>query len=180
MIRLFLGIEFDKHIKEPLLKIKDQADFAKASWVNAQNIHLTIKFLGWTKEETIGQIKNAVRAVTDCFYPFEISINELGAFPTAKKARIFWVGIKEDTGTLEKLQNGIENSMRPLGFKKEKRTYHPHVTLARLRVLEDVSNDLDIVIASRKMEVRELTLFQSKLTQKGAVYSIIEKFPLRT
>lgn len=179
MIRLFIGINLEKQIKEPLSKIQAQVDFTKASWVAPKNIHLTLKFLGWTREDSIGQIKNAIKSITNKYKPFEMTVNGLGAFPTSKKARVLWVGLNGDVSYLVQLQEEIENVLIPFGFKKEKRHYHPHITLARLRIIEDATKATEIEIPQRKMTVREIALFQSKLTPKGAVYSIIENFPLK-
>lgn len=179
MIRLFVGIKLENHITETLYKLNEKTDFQKASWIIPKNIHLTLKFLGWSREESTGKIKNAVRSVTDRHKPFSITVEGLGAFPTAKKARIFWAGVNCHTKELLKIQDELEDSLQPLGFKKEKRPYHPHVTIARLRIIEDVSERLNIEIPSLRMEVNELNLFQSKLTPKGAVYSVLENFSLK-
>jgi 2'-5' RNA ligase len=179
MIRLFIGIELDKQIKEPLSKIQEQVRFIKPSWVPPKNIHLTVKFLGWSNEESIGEIISAIRSVTEKYKHFEITIDGLGAFPNTKKARIFWVGLEGNTVYLSRLQGDLEDVLLPLGYEKEKRPYHPHITLARLRVFEDVRKALSLKMSYRQMKVKELTLFQSRLTPKGAVYSVVEKFSLK-
>ena len=112
------------------------------------------------------------------FSPFDISLKGIGAFPNNKKARILWVGIDQGKENLLQLFSFIEDKILDLGFKKEKRGFHPHVTFARVKkgkysLPEGLNFSFD------EFPVQEVSLFKSVLTPKGPIYEIISEVPIR-
>ena len=178
MLRIFTGIEIDKSIREYLHETTKQIPFKKASITKPKNIHLTLNFLGYIEDKTIEEIKNSIEDIAIKHNECNIEIEKLGAFPNLKKARIFWAGLKGDTDKIISLQKDIENSLSIFGIKKEKRNYYPHITLARLRMIQDISKDLKMELTDMKINVRDVSLFVSELKPKGAEYSVIKKFKL--
>ena len=71
------------------------------------------------------------------YHPFQLETAELGVFPNLKRPNVFWVGIGGDLDKLALLQKRIDNVLEQMGFPREKRTFNPHLTLARIR--EDAS-----------------------------------------
>ena len=110
--------------------------------------------------------------------PFNVSLKEIGGFPSSKKARILWVGIEEGKNNLTELFSTIENKISNLGFKKEDRKFTPHITFARVKKGKfSLPKNLDFSFNS--FPVNEVTLFKSTLTPKGPIYEALSVIPLR-
>jgi 2'-5' RNA ligase len=155
-------------------------------------MHVTLKFIGEQPAESVDEIKRAVAAVKG--EAFEIGFRGFGFFPTAKSARVFWVGI--ETGPqLVNLATAVDRATSALGIPKEDHAYSPHLTLARggrsaapNRQKEDHRNrgfqKLQERLAAMPspefgtMTVREFFLYQSHLERGGAQYTKIERFGL--
>jgi 2'-5' RNA ligase len=144
-------------------------------WVNKENLHITLKFLGQTdKKITIEtKIKEAVRQ----FSPFKVSLKGIGAFPSPKRAKILWVGVKEGTTHLTDLFVALEKKIHELGFEQEMRKFTPHITFARVKNGKySLSENIDFSFDS--FPVNEVALFKSILTPKGPIYEMLSTIPL--
>ncbi|GMR04302.1 MAG: RNA 2',3'-cyclic phosphodiesterase [Thermodesulfobacteriota bacterium] len=158
-------------------------DFNKrVSWVNPSNIHLTLKFLGEVDETRIDQIGEALEKAASGIRPFSLSTGKLGGFPNIANPRVLWLGLEGGEEAVE-LQKKIDETLAGLGFEKEKRAFHPHLTLARIRNPADgralgalaikLRHDINI-----EFTVDSFILFRSKLTPSGAEYSELRRFGL--
>lgn len=178
-MRLFAGFKLSK---ESLATIKQvlKPD-VKISWVHPDNLHLTARFFGETAPEKLPKLVEALRAVCQSHTAFDIRTMGVGAFPNTRRAHIFWLGIKEDSGALQSLAIDLENMAVSLGFKPEKRAYFPHLTIGRDRH----GHTADAVLTSYKNKdfglshLDRLVLFESVSDAKGAHYQILEEFPLK-
>ena len=177
MIRLFIALELSmtqrKEVGEFQEKVKRH--LSNVRWVKRENIHLTLKFLGETEDARVEQVKAAVNAACSDVEPFLIRYGESGVFPTVKKARIFWVGVKEGQDSLGNFVEIIEEEMAGLGYRKEKRPFHPHLTIGRARNAPP-ENSINkyltegISFESSSMTINKVVLFESRLNRSGAIY----------
>jgi RNA 2',3'-cyclic 3'-phosphodiesterase len=193
-MRVFIALDIDNGIRERIQRFLEGASgFApEARWVHPASMHVTLKFVGEKPAEGIEEIKRAVAAVKG--EPFEISFRGYGFFPTAKAARVFWVGI-EAGPQLAILATAIDHATSALGIPKEDHAYSPHLTLARGgrsaapgRRTEDRPNrgfqKLQERLAAMPvpefgtMTAHEFFLYQSQLMRGGARYTKIERFEL--
>ncbi|MDF1701975.1 MAG: RNA 2',3'-cyclic phosphodiesterase [Planctomycetota bacterium] len=118
----------------------------------AQDLHLTLHYLGSTPPEDIADIAEALEEAAEQHAPFEIVYRGLGAFPDAARPRVAWVGIEDPDGgpptALIALQRALGRALREVGYRPERRAFHPHVTVARVhrhpseRVLETLGGPL--------------------------------------
>jgi 2'-5' RNA ligase len=194
-MRLFIALDIDDGIRRRLQRfVEGVSGFASdARWVRAESMHVTLKFIGEKPVEVVEEIKLALAAVKG--EPFEISFRGYGFFPTAKSARVFWVGI--ETGPqLASLATTVDRATSTLGIAMEEHAYSPHLTLARGgsrsaapgRQKEDRPNrsfqKLQEKLAAMPtpefgtMTAREFFLYQSQLMRGGARYTKIERFGL--
>jgi len=187
-IRTFIAIELSESMRTALAGIQSKLKTADADikWVEPDNIHLTLKFLGSVEKNKIIEIKKALDTITARINTFTISLNEIGAFPNLNLPRIVWVGI--NAGELPSLVNSIENESEKLDFPKENRPFTAHVTIGRIRIpkqnqkLKDTVDDINKnrgLINQTPTIVDHITLFQSTLTPKGPIYNALHKAKLK-
>lgn len=148
-------------------------------WVNPAGIHLTYKFLGDTPEVEIPSISKTLDEIGALVTPFSIAIKGLGCFPNCSRPRVIWVGVKDESGSLLKMQTNIERGLVKLGFAEERRKFHPHLTLGRLRRGAEKSEIMHLGETLRNVsqpnlgnqEVSRIELVQSDLRPSGAIYT---------
>jgi len=177
MIRTFICIELPEGLKKKIGEIQAQLKHYSAgiSWVRPQNIHLTLKFLGDVEEQRLPDLATAMGEIAARYSRFTLIPEGPGVFPHARSPRVFWLGIREDTGTLAHLQEEIEERLEELGFAREKRAFRPHLTIGRVRPYrkpkELTPAFLTIGFAADPFEVDHITLMRSDLKPTGAVYT---------
>jgi len=114
--------------------------------------------------------------------PFGLTSNGLGAFPSTKKPRSLWLGLKASKD-LQKLKEAIEEALHIRGFSKDKKSYSPHLTLCRIGKREDsraFASGIEGIRIEKKVafDVNAFVLYKSVLAPEGAIHTIIKKFPL--
>src|SRR4051794_28100006 len=138
MPRIFLAMSFSvavtRKIAEEVERLKQPMNDAgfRVAWVPAANLHLTLKFIGSVEEDLIEGITGACKRVAARYAPIEAKAAGLGAFPSLHKPNVLWVGVQAPQ-SLSALQRDVEAAMVDLGFDKEERAYHPHVTVGRVK-----------------------------------------------
>jgi RNA 2',3'-cyclic 3'-phosphodiesterase len=142
------------------------------------NVHLTLEFLGDVPEDDVGHVARALEPVREGHAPFEAAISGFGAFPSPGRARILWAGIGEGSENLRALARDVEERLAPLGFEREARPYHPHLTLGRARGRPVALQDTEVSPPVAGFLVRQVELVESVLGEAGATYSTLEAYPL--
>lgn len=127
MPRLFSAIEMPRRIAERLTTLR--SGLSGARWIDPENYHLTLRFIGDVDGATARDFTNALGEID--LPPFDLKLNGLGSFG-GKKPRILFVEI-EPSPALDALQRATERAARKAGLPPEGRNFKPHVTLARLR-----------------------------------------------
>lgn len=184
-MRLFFAINFEEQFKQvisnEIYRIKHNTDGIK--WTNRHSLHLTLKFLGDTSAEVCNTICDQFNNSFENINSFQISSGSTGFFPNRRNPGIFFLDLNFPA-ELTALFELLEEKLRLYGFDKEKRKFHPHITLARIK--RDLFNPdaMDILdsfaIKTIQSSVTEILLIQSKLTATGARYTPVQKFSLRT
>jgi 2'-5' RNA ligase len=105
-------------------------------WVPPANYHVTLKFLGPTRDEAVGAIRDALARACTGVEPFKFRCHKLGAFPSLDKASVVWAGAEAEP--LAQLAARIDAAMAEIGFARETRPFHGHVTICRLRETRSV------------------------------------------
>lgn len=176
-MRTFIAIDLSGEDKEKLTHL--QADLRKSDadvkWVNPENIHLTLKFLGEISEQQVNQVKEALDKITPGFKPFEMSLSGLGAFPKLDYPRVIWIGIEKGKKETEEIAKKIEDELSKLGFPKEERPFTAHLTIGRVRSGKNKEALKEKVLSAHSSELSQfvscITLYQSKLTPNGPIYT---------
>ncbi len=176
MMRLFialpLGPQAEAYLGEVAGLLKQKGGAVK--WVDARNIHLTVRFLGDTEEAHVHALKELLDTVAGRYSPVEATIDRLGAFPNLRRPRVFWVGLRDGLDVLENLATEVEQGVRRLGFDPEQKRFKPHLTLGRVRKNQGLDS-LTAFIGSFEfvetpLRLDRLVLFKSTLTPRGPIY----------
>ncbi|MCQ9206380.1 MAG: RNA 2',3'-cyclic phosphodiesterase [Omnitrophica bacterium] len=183
-MRTFVALELSDAVRAELERLQGklgQVD-ADVKWVAPRNIHLTLKFLGDVEEGRIDEIKNALTRISSGEKAFEISLFRPGAFPGLDRPRVLWVGIDKGCAQVEKIASSAEEELEKIGFPKEKRPMSAHLTLGRVKSgkNKDALKEkiLSLEVRPVTSQINHITLFQSTLTPKGPIYSVLHKATL--
>ena len=142
--------------------------------VNAENIHLTIRFLGDVHQSMVDAIYEEMKQIT--FKPFEIELEGLGAFPKPNYPRVVWAGIKKGANELKDVFEQLEPRLRGLGFKPDTKGFSPHLTIARVRTGKNKARLAELILELDDYEfgtvkVECLRLKKSDLMPRGPIYT---------
>lgn len=149
----------------------------RVRWTRPENVHLTLKFLGDIREENLDGLRAALGEVCAMHTLFDVVLAGLGAFPSARRAKVLWAGVGAGSHQLRSLATDVDAALAPLGFEREKRPYVPHLTLGRVRG-RPVSLDLPSGSEGLGFRVQQVELMESTLAPKGAAYRTVEAFAL--
>ena len=179
-MRAFIAIDLPSNIKAEISKIQDKlkTNLARVHWVKAQNLHLTLKFLGEISPEQLEAINRIIDKVSQTTVPFKIKLDDLGAFPDLHDARIIWIGIKQDT-QLKQIVQLLETKIGDMGITKEKRGFSAHITIGRIKSGKELKPaDLEKEL-NLEFDAREITLFKSTLGSSGPIYTVLKEANFR-
>ena len=179
-LRLFVAVDVPDDVQagleESLTPYRDRIPGAR--WTQRSGWHVTLKFLGTTWPRLVEPVKVAVAEAAGASAPFETALAEIGAFPSARRARVVWAGLTDEDGRFAELAKRLDDLLQE-DFTPERRALTPHLTVARLtppRAMDEFAPDLPgKAVASRTFRIDELVLYQSHLSPKGATYEPLER-----
>jgi 2'-5' RNA ligase len=184
MKRTFIAVKIhpDNKLLNAHAKLRNELDNEKIKWVDPQNFHLTLFFLGDTEEEQIARIREELSNIAENFSKTQIKLQGLGVFKNIHKPRVLWAGISE-YDDLKEIKLAVDKQMVQLGFNPDAREFKPHLTLARIKWLEQ-KNKLKSLLANYEgvffqyADIEEIIYYESILKESGPEYKPIEKFML--
>ncbi len=188
-------------IEEIQDKLREQIDTGSVRWIGRGNMHVTLQFLGDTPEE---RVQDAIDAMTGGVSrtaeqpEIGLTVGGIGAFPSAQRPRVVWIGVQDVSGELGSLQRAVGGQLRNNGFQLDNRPFRPHITLGyvRRRATRDAIRTIATTVresragteavpaghtASRvptKFTASDLLLVRSTLSPSGAIYSVVHSVPL--
>lgn len=180
--RGFIAIDIPSSQKIVELSNQIKNSGANVKLVELENIHITLKFLGDTEEQYVDKIEEIIKKSIEGIEPFEIKLTGAGVFPNPNYIKVMWIGIK-DNGELSKISSNINGKLTGLAFEKEKRSFSPHLTIARVRSARNKEKLVEIVEKYRETEfttakVDSIKLKRSELTPKGPIYTTLKEVKL--
>lgn len=179
-MRLFIALDIPAEIRTRLTEYMERARALapEARWARVEGLHVTLKFIGHVDDAVVEQIKAALASIKAA--PFDVKFTGVGFFPNPNAARVFWAGV--DGGDhLSRLASTIDGALEKLGFPRENKPYHPHLTLARTssRPLRELRPLLAGPLPQfGTMTAREFFLYQSQPQKGGSKYTKLERFTL--
>jgi 2'-5' RNA ligase len=178
-IRCFVAVECGGYeLEAKLTEVRRLLETAKADikFVEPENVHLTLKFLGEIEQSLVEQVSQVVEGTS--FQPFTAKIERVGVFPNLRRPRVVWAGITEGASRLEEIWREIDGELSNLGFEKERRRFSPHITIGRVRsgrnrdkLVHEISSLSDYVFGG--LHVDRVALKKSVLTSRGPIYTTL-------
>ena len=181
-MRLFLALNLPKKERERIERaarpLREQE--LPVRWVGIDDYHVTMKFLGEVRPARVDAIQEVLDRVARATLPFEATVNGFGAFPTIRNPNVLWAGVHA-TPELRCLKQDLEWALAGLGFEKETRAFHPHLTLGRasarggagaFRGLDDLTASLEV---ESHFTVRTVDLMRSQSGKDGPRYTVLHK-----
>ena len=188
-MRLFVGIEISQAVVAATLDLVAQlqaacsalAPRARLTWVTAERLHITIRFIGHVDDARVDQMR-AVLEPPLTLDPFDLTIAGVGTFPPKGPPRVVWAGLAGGRDQLLALEPEVSERLAGAGVPREERPFNPHLTLARvrdaagLRSAPFVGSLRDISLGTTSVDA--ITLFESRLSPKGPTYVALARTPL--
>jgi 2'-5' RNA ligase len=147
-------------------------------WADPAALHLTLKFCGEVPDDRVDELIERCAPRVRGIEPFEVSIGGLGAFPSAREARVIWAGITAGAGELARLARKLDAACARLGVERERRPYQPHLTLGRLREPRRVPIERLAGPSGIAFRVEDVVCFHSRLSPRGAEHVPLARLPL--
>ena len=181
-MRLFVALQLSAEVRATFATLLGELrrTDSKPRWVQPENLHITLKFIGHVADDKLPLICNALAAIP-VPPPIAIESNGLGFFPNARRPTVIWAGMAP-LPEVAALAGRIDNALVVCGVPPETRPFAPHLTLARLKETR-LSDALRAQIENAqnrsfcKQTVREFHLIESKLKSTGAEYTTLRSFP---
>jgi 2'-5' RNA ligase len=179
--RLFVGVRVSVQTANALAQTAESLQRrardagVDIKWVAPVNYHVTLKFLGHTREDAIGAVRDALVKAVAGMAPVKFRTARLGAFPSLEKASVLWAGV--EGGMLDALAEKVEAGLAEIGYPRETRAFHGHVTLGRLRETRPLK-DLVLPLSEQMFSdtrVDGVTLFESETKSAVSAYKEIHR-----
>jgi len=181
--RLFVAIELPAAARRRLIehidRLRSTMPEVRASWSREENLHLTLKFLGDIPATNVERLSVAASIATTRVEPFDIVVEGCGAFPPRGQPRVLWIGIRDLSGQLALLHQTLEDECAKAGFPREQRSFHPHLTIARIRKPHDsrylATMHQELGFEAETVRASELAVIRSELRSQGSLHTIISR-----
>ncbi len=176
-IRCFIAVFLDPAIRPRVEAFQQKLarSGAEVKWVEPQNLHFTLKFLGEVESGRLDGIARLLSGAVSGVRAFDLELGAVGAFPGMRNPRVVWIGLRAGGEALAALAARVEEAMKAEGFLQDGKGASPHLTIGRVRSGRNL-HDLAREMASNppppgSMKAREVQLTSSDLGPRGPVYT---------
>ncbi len=186
--RLFVAMEVPEEVCRHIETVQGalRKTTVPVRWVKADGVHLTLKFLGDVEIHRVEELSRALAKATAGMRGFRLQPAGLGAFPSLHRPNVLWLAVEGDIEPLMDLQRRVEKSLKKRGFPADRKAFHPHLTIGRVR-RGTRHDELEPLVASlsacsppacASWNVTSFALVRSELRPTGARYTTLMRFPL--
>jgi 2'-5' RNA ligase len=181
-----MNIHLQRHLEHVIHKVRQVLPDIR--WVNPNGIHLTLAFLGELNDALLANATEATQVAAQRVKAFDYQLTRLSIFGTSHHPRVLWMGIHEPTNTLTTLHSILYQQLEQRGFKLDKRSFSPHLTLARAKAPLSPSEQQHLqqllegkqhsIVSTEFYQVQHIDVIKSELSRTGATYTSLHSFPL--
>jgi len=184
--RVFCAVDLPDEVKAlasgHAARLREACPDARASWERPEKLHLTLKFLGDVEPTRVAELSQAAGRAAAGLAPFGLAIEGAGTFPPRGAPRVLWLGVRDASGGLARLQSALEDECAALGFARERRPFSPHLTVARLRDPRGAgplaAAHAAAGFAEVAFDVAVMLVVRSHLEPRGSRYERVSSHPL--
>lgn len=185
-IRTFIGLDLGKQLRGRIVSLQEKLALTgcQVKWVEPENIHVSLLFLGEVDERELMPVCKAVEGGAQSLAPFTLTVESVGCFPNPRRPRVVWVGVGQGLQEVVALHDAVEAPLLELGcYRREERQYTPHITLGRIRS-DRPMDKLTAELARQQgwkggeTTIDEVHVMSSELTPKGPIYTILSRAKL--
>lgn len=187
LVRAFFALPVRDGDKLPLVTAQDRMKRAalhtrvSPSWIGADKLHVTLKFLGHVPSDAVEALLEAGARRAREHSVFTPTWKELTGFGSVRRARVLVAALDDPHGRIERLVADLDDDVAPLGVERESRHFKPHVTLARIKRPTSIERLVEVATLEPVPVVfDELRLYRSELRREGSVYTALGAWPLRS
>lgn len=179
-MRVFFAVSLSQEIQNTIDKFNNETIFPafnNIKKVYKDNLHITLKFIGDIEESIVGQMHKKIMQQTLKNSSFSMEIQGVGVFPSPQKARIMWIGLRNNIDKITTIYNDINNILNELKIPfKDEKSFHPHITIGRFKESPLYSKTNEILIKYKDtrfgiININSITLFKSTLTSEKPIYT---------
>jgi RNA 2',3'-cyclic 3'-phosphodiesterase len=185
-MRCFVAIALPAAVRKHLVRVQDilRRSDPDVKWVEEENLHLSLKFLGDVDEEPLARLKGLLSIEALRWPKIRLTYAGIGTFPEHGTPRVLWAGCSGDLERLAGLAGAVERAAEVVGVPREHRPFVAHLTIGRVRSARNVKrlkasleNQREVPLGSD--DVGAFVLFKSTVTNKGPIYEELSAFPLQ-
>jgi 2'-5' RNA ligase len=171
-VRAFFAVELTDPARRAIAeRVQELAQaLPGVHWTQSESYHVTLKFLGEIAEQRAGELAEAAAAKLSTSRSFTAALGGFGAFPSARAARVAWVGVASGSAALARIAHKLDAAAARFGTPRERRAYHAHVTVGRLREAKPIALERFTAPLGVLFPVAEVVLFESRLSPAGSRY----------
>jgi 2'-5' RNA ligase len=186
-LRTFIAVDLGQPIRDRCVALQETLarTGTEVKWVEPENLHVTLLFLGEVEDRAVPDLCRAVADVCAAREVFPMSVETVGCFPNPRRPRTVWAGVGEDGAELVALHDALEPPLLELGcYRREERQYTPHITLGRVKSDRPTDRLAQALTKNANWqggttEVREVLVLSSELRPQGPVYTVLSRAKLR-
>lgn len=185
-MRCFLAVPLQgrplRAARELLERLRN--DIVGVRWVRPEGLHITLHFFGRLTEADVRRAVDVLQPVIGGTLPAQLTLDTLGQFPQRGRPRVLWAGARDGNPGVVALAASCHVALESAGFEIERRAFHAHCTLARVKDgWTQASSSAWSAAVQRGVHasacaVERVVLFESRTTPAGAVYTPLEEFSL--
>ncbi len=183
-MRTFIAIELPEDTQADIFHTFEKfskLNLIRGKFVEKENLHLTLKFLGELTLEQVEKVKDSLKKIS--FESFYCEVGGVGAFPNENHPKVLHVELKSKNNEIKNLHDIIENELIKIGIPKENQEFKSHITVARIYVIKDkktfAEKFFNIRMGKMEFRIENFSLIKSELTPKGPIYKVLDKFSLK-
>lgn len=184
-MRCFVAVKVGEPVRDLLIRVQDELKKADAQirWVERENLHLTLKFLGDVDEDQVARLRELLAGEAPQWKPLHLQYGGIGTFPDRGVPRVVWAGATGDIERLAGLAAAVERHAESVGVPRERHPFIAHLTIGRVKGQRNFKRLQSAIIPQRLVplggdEVASFELLQSTLMPGGPVYEVMESFDL--
>lgn len=183
--RAFLALDLDEPLRNALIQAAQSLAGcgAKLRPVGLDNLHVTLQFLGDVADDLLAQALPLAAEAAAGVEPFDFHVTGLASMPPRGQLRMVWANVTDPTGRMQQLQERLASALGGLGLRQEERSFHPHITLVRIKFADNPARLRQAVEPFAQKDfgaqyAEQLTAYSSTLTPTGPVYAPLARAPL--